>query len=77
MSFHDDFMKYFSDIEIVHKTPISMGFEDEDLTEENHELKMFYGAWDKSKGTAGGAGMGNGGIKVILSLNNFLNLIFR
>ena len=61
MSFHDDFMKYFSDIDVVHKTPDTMGIEGEDLTEANHELQMFYGAWDKSQDTAGGAGMGIGG----------------
>ena len=61
MSFHNDFMKYFSDIDVVHKTPDTMGIEGEDLTEANHDLQMFYGAWDKSQDTAGGAGMGIGG----------------
>ena len=75
MSFHDDFMKYFSDIEIVHKTPNTMGIEDEDWMEENHELKVFKGAWDKSANTAGGAGMGNGGIYRGLYDTSFSDLV--
>ena len=76
MSFHDDFMKYFSDIDVVHKTPDTMGIEGEDLTEANHDLQMFYGAWDKSQDTAGGARMGMGG-KLYLVLLNLLIFVFK
>ena len=76
MSFHDDFMKYFSDIDVVHKTPDTMGIEGEDLTEANHDLQMFYGAWDKSQDTAGGAGMGIGG-KLDFVLLNLLIFVFK
>ena len=73
MSFHDDFMKYFSDIDVVHKTPDTMAIEGEDLTEANHDLQMFYGAWVKSQDTAGGAGMGKSNIVLL----NLLIFVFK
>ena len=41
MNFNRDFIKYFGEVEIVHKT---------------HEIQMFYGTWNKGTDTAAGMG---------------------
>ena len=54
MNFNRDFLKYFGEVEIVHKTPAKM------LEEQNSNIKYevfhFRGEWSNRRGTAGGCG---------------------
>ena len=52
MNFNFDFVKYFGEVEIVHKTPASML--DQQNTKTKYEVIYFQGAWKGE--TAGGCG---------------------
>ena len=52
MDFNLDFLKYFGEIEIVHKTPASMM--EQQSSNRKYEVIPFQGAWTEE--TAGGCG---------------------
>ena len=52
MNFNRDFIKYFGEVEIVHKTPEKMLQEQKSSTK--YEVMYFQGAWTSQ--TAGGCG---------------------
>ena len=54
MNFNRDFLKYFGEVEIVHKTPAKM-LEEQD-SNIKYEVFHFKGEWSNRRGTAGGCG---------------------
>ena len=54
MNFNRDFLRYFGEVEIVHKTPAKML--EEQSSNIKYEVFYFRGAWSNRRGTAGGCG---------------------
>ena len=60
MNFNRDFVKYFGEVEIVHKTPEKMLQEQKSSTK--YDVMYFQGAWTSQ--TAGGCGNDTIGISI-------------
>ena len=54
MNFNRDFLRYFGEVEIVHKTPAKML--EEQSSRIKYEVFYFRGEWSNRRGTAGGCG---------------------
>ena len=54
MKFNRDFLRYFGEVEIVHKTPAKML--EEQSSNIKYEVFYFRGEWSNRGGTAGGCG---------------------
>ena len=68
MNFDEDFLKYFGEVEIVHKTPDSMMEEEDQNGSRKYSIIRFEGAWRDE--TAGGCGNDT------ISINEFMHNIF-
>ena len=68
MNFNRDFLRYFGEVEIVHKTPAKML--EEQSSNIKYEVFYFRGEWSNRRGTAGGCG--NDSISRKLKLEIFL-----
>ena len=78
MNYNRDFLRYFGEVEIVHKTPGRMMDDKKQSSERSYDVMYFPGSWSNRGGTAGGCG--NDSIGVICNKINYLNkfsCIFR
>ena len=73
MNFNRDFIKYFGEVEIVHKTPGKMMADQG--SEIKYEVMYFQGAWDTN--TAGGCGNDSIGELTFAKIYCHLNYIFQ
>ena len=69
MNFNRDFLRYFGEVEIVHKTPAKMM--EEQISNVKYEVFHFKGEWNNRRGTAGGCGNDSISKNIILNKNIF------
>ena len=72
MNYNRDFLRYFGEVEIVHKTPGKM-MKDK-RTERSYDVMYFKGQWSRHSNTAGGCGNDGIGKQLKLSIFAFMEI---